>query len=148
VSRSMAFLNRKASEIMQGVGVNSCTDITGFGFLGHIVQMAKNSKVCLNIQANQVPYFSEAVNFSNLGLNPGGLYKNRDFYLKDVNFAINIPDYLKDILFDPQTSGGLCMSVSPRKSKRLLDSLIKAGIDSAAIVGEVTGEPAGIVKVY
>jgi selenide, water dikinase len=147
VSRSMASLNRKASEIMQEIGINSCTDITGFGFLGHIVQMAKNSKVCLNIQANQVPYFSEAVNFSNLGLNPGGLYKNRDFYLKDVNFASTIPDYLRDILFDPQTSGGLFMSVSPRKSERLLDRLIKAGIDSAAVVGEVTEEPAGIVKV-
>jgi selenide,water dikinase len=147
VSRSMASLNRKASEIMLEVGVHSCTDITGFGFLGHIVQMAKNSKVCLNVQANEVPYFPEAVNFSNLGLNPGGLYKNRDFYLKDVNFASTIPDYLKDILFDPQTSGGLFISVSPRKSKRLLDRLVEAGIDAAAIVGEVIGEPAGIVKV-
>ena len=147
ISKSMATLNKAASETMLAVGVHSCTDITGFGFLGHIAQMAKNSGVCLKIHSKAVPFFPEAVKFASEGLCPAGLYRNRDFYIKDVKFAANVPDYMHDILFDPQTSGGLFMSVSPEKADELLKKLLAAGVTDAAIVGEVLSQPAGTISI-
>ena len=146
-SRSMAELNKKASEMMLLVGVHSCTDITGFGFLGHIIQMAKNSSVCLNINSSSLPYFPEALEFAAKGMYPGGLSRNRDFYQGSVEFSGNVPQPVRDLLFDPQTSGGLLISVSARKANRLLHNLKEAGISTAAIVGEVSAAPAGIVQV-
>ena len=147
VSNSMSTLNKAASEAMQEAGVHLCTDITGFGMLGHIVQMAVNSGICLKIKAADIPFFAEATTLANKGLCPAGLYKNRDFYAKDVIFAKSVPDFMRDLLFDPQTSGGLFISVSSAKSEKLLSKLHDAGVIAAAIVGEVTGEPEGKVSV-
>ncbi len=147
VSRSMATLNNKAAELMQEIGVHACTDITGFGFLGHIIQLAKNSKVGLDINADAVPFFAEAKKFADIGYRPGGLSRNRDFYISSVKFAKTIPDYLRDILFDPQTSGGLLICVSPRKAVKLLDALHKAGMADACIVGEAVKKPEGMVDI-
>jgi selenide,water dikinase len=147
VSRSMATLNNKAAELMQEIGVHACTDITGFGFLGHIVQLAKNSKVGLNVKAGTIPLFSEAIDFARQGLRPGGLFRNRDFYSNSVNFANGVPDYLNDILFDPQTSGGLLICVSPRKANKLLNALHKAGVADATIIGDAVSEHKGMVTV-
>jgi selenide,water dikinase len=143
----MVTLNRQASELMQAVGVHACTDITGFGFLGHIVQLAKNSKVGLDIEAGTIPLFSEAIDFARQGLRPGGLFRNRDFYSNSVNFADGVPDYLNDILFDPQTSGGLLICVSPRKANKLLNALHKAEVTDARIIGEAVGEHKGVITV-
>lgn len=148
VSISMATLNKQAAEAMQEIGVHACTDITGFGLLGHIVQMANNSGVGLHIHSSTVPYFSEAVDFDGKGLRPGGLVRNRDFYQSSVEFAGSIPDYMHDILYDPQTSGGLFICVSSPKAKRLLEKLHKIGITSAAIVGEAVDGPKGKVTVF
>jgi selenide,water dikinase len=147
ISRLMATLNKTAAELMQETGVHACTDITGFGFLGHIVQLAKNSKVGLNIESGAIPVFPEAIAFAKQGLCPGGLYRNRDFYVGNVKFAGSVPDHLKDILFDPQTSGGLFMCVALRKASGLVKRLKEAGIAEAVIVGEAIKEPAGVVTV-
>jgi selenide, water dikinase len=147
ISRQMATLNKVASEVMQEVGVNSCTDITGFGFLGHIAQMAKNSGVCLRIYSDKVPHYPEAVKFAKVGLCPAGLYRNREFYSRDVKFADSVPDYMHDILFDPQTSGGLFMSVPKVKADTLLKYLRDSGVEEAAIVGDVVKTPEGTVSV-
>jgi selenide, water dikinase len=147
ISQSMATLNRKAAEVMLEVGVHSCTDITGFGLLGHVSQMAKNSIVNIVIKSKDVPYFEEARYFDKQGFQPGGLSRNREFYGSVVNFGENSPDYIKDILYDPQTSGGLFMSVSARKASRLLERLHAAGLEQAALVGEVLAEPSGTITV-
>jgi selenide,water dikinase len=147
VGESMATLNKNAAEVMRDIGIHSCTDITGFGLLGHISQMAKNSGVNLVVQAAAVPRFEEAVEFDKQGLRPGGLSRNRDFYKDSVSFAASVPEYLQDILYDPQTSGGLFIAVGPRKARRLLDALHEAGVSAAAIVGEATAEPKGIITV-
>jgi selenide, water dikinase len=147
ISRQMATLNKTASQVMQEVGVNSCTDITGFGFLGHIIQMAANSGVCLRVYSDKIPYYPEAAKFAAVGLCPAGLYRNRDFYLNSVSFAASVPEYMHDILFDPQTSGGLFMSVPAAKAEMLLERLKGAGVEEAAIIGEAVENPKGTVSV-
>lgn len=147
VSISMATLNKKAAEVMQQTGIHACTDITGFGFLGHIIQVAKNSAVGLNIDSSTVPYFTETVDFALKSLRPGGLGRNRDFYQSSVMFASSVPEYMRDILYDPQTSGGLFICVSRRKANKLLERLHEAGVTEAAIVGEATNGPQGTVTV-
>ncbi len=147
LTNCMARLNNKASELMQEVGIHACTDITGFGFLGHTVQLAQNSRVGINIDVSAIPFFPEAGEFARQGRCPGGLFRNREFYSPNTKIASEVPQYLQDILFDPQTSGGLLISVAPRKAKLLLDRLHQAGVEDAVIVGEVVTEPAGVVAV-
>ena len=147
VTKCMATLNKRASEVMQDVGVNACTDITGFGFLGHTCQLARNSRIGIKLNANAVPFFPEAEEFAKSGLCPGGLHRNREFYAEMVDFSSNIPDYMKDILFDPQTSGGLLISLAPDAAESLMSKLKEAGIHDATIVGEVVSKPPGKILV-
>jgi len=147
VSECMAALNDKASELMQEVGVHACTDITGFGLIGHSWQMADNSGVGIEFNSASVPFLSEAAEFAQNGFCPGGLHRNREFYSKSVKFAGRVPEYVQDILFDPQTSGGLLISLAPEAAQLLLGKLLKAKVKSAAIVGEVVGGPAGEILV-
>ncbi len=141
VTKSMATLNNKASELMQEVGVHACTDITGFGLLGHACQVAENSEVGIKIHSASVPFFPEAEEFAKTGLCPAGLHRNREFYSPMVEFTTQVPEHVQDILFDPQTSGGLLISLAPEAAQRLLDRLHEAGVPDATIIGEVTSRP-------
>ena len=147
LTKYMATLNKKASELMQEVGVHACTDITGFGLLGHACQLARNSQVGIKINPSSVPVFSEVEGFAKAGLCPGGLHRNREFYGKMVKFSKQIPDYIQDILFDPQTSGGLLISLAPETTELLVKKLQKAGVQDAIIIGEVIGKPTGKILV-
>jgi selenide,water dikinase len=147
VSQSMARLNDQAAELMLAIGVHGCTDITGFGFLGHTVQLAQNSRVGLKIDIASIPVFPEAGNLARRGFCPGGLHRNRDFYSASVDIASEVPEYMQDILFDPQTSGGLLISLAPSKAARLLEKLHQAGIKDAAIIGDVVSQSRGKVIV-
>lgn len=137
---SMATLNRKASEVMMAVGVHACTDVTGFGFLGHACEMLEETKVGLRIDAAALPYFTEAKAFAAAGYLPGGLTRNRDYRKARVDMGAGVPQYLQDLLWDPQTSGGLLMAVAKTKAARLLKALHDAGVPDAAIVGEVVAD--------
>ncbi len=147
VTKYMATLNNTASELMQETGVHACTDITGFGFLGHITQLAQNSRIGINIDSASIPFFPEAGEFAKQGLCPAGLQRNREFYSPHTNIASEIPAHLQDILFDPQTSGGLLICLAPKKAERLLNKLRQAGVAEAAIVGEAVSEPRGTVTI-
>jgi selenide,water dikinase len=147
VTKYMATLNKKASELMQEVGAHACTDITGFGFLGHACQMAQNSQVGMKINSSSLPVFKEVEDFARQNLRPGGLNRNREFYGKMVEFSNQVPDYIQDILFDPQTSGGLLISLNSVDAELLVGKLKKAGISEAAIVGETTSKPAGKIVI-
>lgn len=147
VTKYMAALNKKASELMQKAGVHACTDITGFGFLGHACQLAQNSQVGIKIDSASVPVFTEVTEFAKMGLCPGGLHRNREFYGKMVAFSNQVPDYIQDILFDPQTSGGLLISLAPEVAEPLVSRLRKAGLSDAAIIGEIISKPAGKILV-
>ena len=138
VVQSMAALNKTASEVMLQIGVNACTDITGFGLLGHACEMIQDSEVGFKIRSVSVPIFPETLSLSRMGMIPGGTSRNKEFRARMVD-AVGIGDVMLDILFDPQTSGGLFMSVGPDKAGLLLSALKEAGVADAAIVGEVVG---------
>ena len=143
VTICMATLNKKASELMAEIGVHACTDITGFGFLGHSAQLAKASQVGLEFNLDSIPYFTEVIEFAQQGLCPAGLFRNKDYYSAKVKFPRDIPQYMPDILFDAQTSGGLLISLEPAKAELMLSRLHQAGVSDAAIIGEVVSEPKG-----
>jgi selenide,water dikinase len=141
VAGHMATLNKVASEAMQEIGVNACTDITGFGLLGHACEMIQDSEIGMKICTASVPVFAEAIEFAQMGMIPGGTYRNKEFRSSMVKMATEVPEYVQDILFDPQTSGGLFIAVSAAKANLLLSRLHKAGVVEARIVGEVVGQP-------
>ncbi len=147
VTASMTFLNRAASEAMQAVGVSACKDITGFGLLGHAVEMVEDTKVGFVINTASVPYFPAAKDYAGQGIMPGGLGRNRDYRQAQVTMGKDVPQFLQDLLYDPQTSGGLLIAVSPSKAPRLLKKLRTAGVASAAVIGEVVSAPAGRITV-
>jgi selenide,water dikinase len=147
VIRSMTTLNRAASEVMQAVGVNACKDITGFGLLGHACEMIENMEVGMEIESTSVPLFPEASEYYAAGMVPGGLGRNRDFRQYMVDMDKSVPQYLQDILFDPQTSGGLLIAVPKAKAIKLLKKLHTAGVNDAAIIGKVTTENKGRIRV-
>jgi selenide,water dikinase len=144
---SMAMLNRMASELMQETRVNACTDITGFGLLGHACEMIENTDVGLVIDSSAVPYFAEARELAEMGLVPGGLYRNRDFRSHMVDIGKQVPAHMVDILFDPQTSGGLLISVPSDHAQMLLKAMHKNGVSNTAIIGKVIKAPKGIIQV-
>ena len=143
VAKSMATLNRVASELMQETGAHACTDITGFGLLGHSAQLAKSSEVCLEYDLAAIPCFAGVAELARQGLCPGGSFRNKDFYKEKVEFANDVPEHVQDVLFDAQTSGGLLICLESGKAELLLERLKEAGVIEAAIVGEVTDGPKG-----
>jgi selenide,water dikinase len=145
VTKCMVTLNKEASELMQATGVHACTDVTGFGFLGHAVHLAESSQVALEIHLDAIPYFTEAVDFAQQGLCPAGLFRNRDYYSCKVEFKREVPQHIQDILFDPQTSGGLLICLERAKADTLLKRLKKVNLTEAAIIGEVRSKPQGKV---
>ncbi len=147
IVKSMSTLNRKASELMQVVGVSACTDITGFGLLGHAAEMVEGTNIGMVINSAIVPFFPEARELAEMGMIPGGLHRNRDFRKNMIDIDREVPQYLADILFDPQTSGGLLISVPEEKTASLLEKLHKEGITGAAVIGEVVAEPKGRIIV-
>ncbi len=147
IVKSMTTLNRAASEAMLEVGVSACKDITGFGLLGHACEMIQGTKVGMEINAAAVPLFPEVKEYYTMGMVAGGLSRNRDYRKSMVDFASDVPDYLKDILFDPQTSGGLLIAVPQSKAPRLLSKLHAHALTQAAIIGKVVGEHKGRIRV-
>jgi selenide,water dikinase len=141
VTRVMATLNKDAAEVMQEYPVHAATDITGFGLLGHLAEMVVGSGCGVRIHAASVPVFKEVFEYAAMGLLPGGAYKNREFRQSMVDFAPNVDRTLQDVLFDPQTSGGLLISVAGNNAKGLLDGLKAKGLRDSAVVGEVVAEP-------
>jgi selenide,water dikinase len=148
VTHVMATLNRNAAEIMQEYDVHACTDITGFGFLGHLAEMVVGSGFGVRIESARVPVFPETENFATIGILPGGAHRNREYRQGIIDFAPSVNRSLQDILFDPQTSGGLLISVPGPKAEEMLEALLEKGVEDAAIVGEVVSEPKERIVVY
>ena len=146
MTESMVTLNRIASEWMIKFGAHACTDITGFSFIGHALEMATASQVGLVIQSKAVPIFPEAMEYAKLGLIPGGAHANRQFFSCKVEAHSNIPDLLVDILYDPQTSGGLLISLPSGEAEKLVAALKKEGHIYSCVVGDVVEEPLGRIQ--
>jgi selenide,water dikinase len=143
---SMATLNRKAAELMVSLAVNACTDITGFGLLGHALEMAAASKVCLILQAASVPLLPQARDLVEMGLVPAGSYANRNYCNHRIQQRKPVDPVVLDLLADAQTSGGLLISLPEDQAQSLLVNLIENGVPHAAIVGRVVDGTGGTVN--
>lgn len=134
---AMNTLNKSASDAAVQVGVSAVTDITGFGLLGHAHEMAAGSGVTLRIQAEKVPVIPGILQYAAMGLLPAGLYANRKYLADKVAFAENIREELADVLFDPQTSGGLLISCPEERAEAMMEELKNNGVKWASIIGRV-----------
>ena len=141
VTRLMAILNRDAAGIMAGFNISACTDVTGFGLLGHLAEMVCGSGMSAQVDSGQVPVIAEALEFASMGLIPAGAHKNREFREEMIAFAETVPRALQDVLFDPQTSGGLLIGVSENQAGALVAALKDRGIGDAAQIGEIIEGP-------
>ena len=141
VTRIMAALNRRAAEIMKEYHVHACTDITGFGLLGHIAEMVEGSGLGVEIFATRLPVIPEALEYAGMGLIPAGAYKNREFRESIVDISPSVPPLIQDILFDPQTSGGLLICAAKEDAEELIHQLREKGVEQAAIIGKVLPGP-------
>ena len=137
IYRQMAALNKTARDIMVKYRVHSCTDVTGFALLGHSFEMAQGSGCTVHIRTSDVPYHSEAWELADMGFLPAGAYRNRDYAEAGVTVRGGISRTMQDLLYDPQTSGGLLMAVAEEDAEVCLRELRDA-IPAAAAVGYVT----------
>jgi selenide, water dikinase len=144
--RSMSTLNRTAAEHMMAYGAHACTDITGFGLIGHAREMLGGNRLELVIDAGRVPVLPGAREAAAGGFIPAGMYRNRDFIGDLCSFEPAVSQVTRDILLDPQTSGGLLIALEEGAAARLVAGLHAAGVADAAVIGRVRGsEKQGIV---
>ena len=135
VTKSMSFLNKRASEIMLEVGVSTATDITGFGLIGHLYEVLSASNLCAHLYSNHIPFFKEAIRLADLNKIPGGTKANRNSFEIYVKWHKGMSETKKFLMNDAQTSGGLLIFVPEKKKNKLVNSLKKEGI-LAAYIGE------------
>jgi len=143
---SMCTLNRAGMEAALPLEVHAATDVTGFGLLGHAREMAVGSNVSLAIDSAQVQFLPEARELARKGFLPGGMKRNQEFIGGCVEFAPDVAEEVRNLLFDPQTSGGLLLSVALKDATRLLESLRTNGV-SAQQVGEVIEKTHPLINV-
>lgn len=149
VIHAMTSLNKKAADIMMAADdVHACTDITGFGLIGHACEMIEDGDVGLRIDSRAIPVFEGVRDLMETGFVPGGLYRNKDFRLQQAFKEKTCSDWLFDLLFDPQTAGGLFFSLPAEKAGKLAEVMRAAGIADAAVVGDVTKNDPGKIIVY
>ena len=133
---SMSTLNRVAAEVAHNFTIHACTDVTGFSLMGHSVEMASASNVTIHIKAYDIPLFDDVIDAARMGLVPAASYGNRKA-ITDVQVNANLDGVWTDILFDPQTSGGLLFSVPATEGPNLVKVLHAVGVEGATIVGAV-----------
>jgi selenide,water dikinase len=137
IYKQMATLNKTARDIMVKYNVHSCTDVTGFGLLGHSFEMAQGSECTICIDTEKIPYHGEVIELAEMGLIPAGAYRNREYAEHGVKVCGDISLAMQDILYDPQTSGGLLFALPEEEANDCLAELNKV-IPEAAIIGCVT----------
>jgi selenide,water dikinase len=141
-------LNRRAAEVASAYDVHACTDVTGFGLGGHLLEMARGSHLEMVIHTSEVPMIAEAKEYGSMGLIPAGSYATRHFCEHSVEIRPGIETLLLDLVFDPQTSGGLILAMTPDQARACVEDLRRAGVESAAVIGEVVGpHPKGRLRI-
>ena len=145
--RVMTALNRLPAECLANRGIHAVTDITGFGFFGHALEMATASRVEFTVYAPKVPVLAAAKEYAAMGVVPAGSFANRHYCHKRLQLAAGLDPVLVDIFSDAQTNGGLLLAVAPEQAAFLLEQLHLAGIAVAVVIGEVTGAGAGKILV-
>jgi len=132
----MTTLNRRGAEIAAGYAIHACTDVTGFGLLGHALEMLGDGDTGLIIESAALPLLPRAYEMAEMGIIPAGAYTNRDFVGDRVRIGLQVKAPLIDIACDPQTSGGLLLAVAPEQAADLLEELQKE-LPQAALIGEI-----------
>ena len=146
VTVAMASLNKKAKEVVENHQVNACTDITGFGLLGHCVEMAVASDVTFELHVQDIAYFEDAVSYAKMGLIPAGAYKNRGYSGKQVDMS-QVEEHYVDLLYDPQTSGGLLISVPPEEVENIMKEFEEKQMDTkVSIIGKVVEKDEKLIR--
>ncbi len=135
----MSQLNRAAAEVMLDFKVHACTDVTGFGLAGHLIEMARGAKKHLTLYSQKVPLLENVLTFANMGLVPAGAHKNRAFFKELTQISPSMDRALVDLMFDPQTSGGLMISLKKEEADSCVSQMEKKGIN-AMVIGEVSQE--------
>jgi selenide,water dikinase len=135
---TMIELNKSASEVMLEIGVSACTDITGFGLLGHLLGMMITSNTTAVVGIRKVPLVDKILELASSGIIPGGTKNNYEHTLKHVRYSNDISEIKRLILNDAQTSGGLLISVSEAKRKTLLRALNEKEVSTRAVIGRIT----------
>lgn len=143
----MGALNRSACEVMTEVGAHACTDVTGFGLLGHLHEMAFASGAAAVVSASAVPILPIARDFARQGAVPGGSLANLRYVARCVEYDPAVDELTRTLLADAQTSGGLLIATPPDRAKAMEEGLRAAGVDAAAEIGEMTEETAGTILV-
>ncbi len=143
----MAMLNKGAAEAMSHFPISACTDVTGFGLLGHLAEMTAGTQTGITVQSDQVPVLPETVEFASMGFVPVGAHQNRKFRKDMVDLGAGVTPVVRDILFDPQTSGGLLMGCCEEKVEALIRRLAEKGIEHAVVIGTVHEQHKGRIVV-
>jgi len=143
VTQLMTALNQDAARVMSRHPVSACTDITGFGLLGHLAEMLTGTNVGIRLESETVPLIPGTTDFAKQGFIPGGAFNNKAFRSTQIIPEAHVDPLLVDIFFDPQTSGGLLMGIQKKDAGKLLNELQQNSVNSATIIGEVISEPAG-----
>lgn len=138
ITRLMSTLNQKAADVMNNYSIHACTDITGFGLLGHLAEMVRGSGNGMILNSSAIPIIPETFDYASMGMVPAGAFNNREFRKDMVDFSQNLNKLLQDILFDPQTSGGLLICADKSDSDSLVNHLKNEGMEESAVIGEVS----------
>lgn len=142
----MVALNQAAAEVMLKIGATACTDITGFGLVGHAAEMAEASRVGFRLFSKRLPFYPHALDMAEMGLVPVGSHRNRQFYQPRLRFLQAVDPILMDLVCDPQTSGGLLIAVAPERLEAFVELLAGRGVDGRHI-GEVLDQHPGTIEI-
>ncbi|MCF8335770.1 MAG: selenide, water dikinase SelD [Bacteroidales bacterium] len=147
LTASMGELNNKTAGIIKNYPVHACTDVTGFGLLGHLSEMTLPEKINAEIYADKIPVIPEVWEFAGADIFPGGTRNNLSFLQNKTDWGDRISQTEQHILCDAQTSGGLLFAVSPEYEKQIISDLHRAGIKQASIIGKFKGYDTGIITI-
>jgi len=147
ISQSMAELNKISAEVMRKVRVTTATDVTGFGLMGHLSEMVVQSRVTAEVYAGQVPVFDGVLDCVKQGMISGAVERNKEFASQYVKVDKGVSKEMEEVLYDPQTSGGLLISVRENKSEKLVSLLKERGVVHAAIIGKIVSKSGGQIVI-
>ena len=148
IGRSMSTLNRVASEIMVRHGASACTDVTGFGLLGHLCQMVIESGVTADVWCDRLPLFPGVMEYAEQGMFSGANERNAEYSAKRSEFTGDVSEATRAILYDAQTSGGLLIALPEAAAAGAVAEMQAAGVESATIIGRVSGTSDGRIRIY
>ncbi len=135
---TMASLNKSAKEVIEKYPISACTDVTGFGLLGHLAEMATPSEVLCEVDSNAVCYMEDSLHYASLGLIPAGAYRNREYTQSEVMVEDGVGQAKLDLLYDPQTSGGLLISIPEKYTEQIMEDFAKKEMDTkVSVIGRV-----------